>query len=67
MVKGTSSKELRKLHWGRIKHKPWGSSFWSYGYFYESICRVTSDAIEYYIHPAAGKALERRNLRNHAQ
>ena len=53
--KGASSRELRKLHWGRIKHKLWGDSFWSDGYFYESIGRVTSDVIEYYIKRQQGK------------
>ncbi len=46
---------VRMMHWDRIKHKLWGSSFWSDGYFYESIGRVTSDAIEYYITRQQGK------------
>ncbi len=53
--KGASSRELRKVHWDRIKLKLWGDSFWSDGYFYESIGRVTSDAIEYYITRQQGK------------
>ena len=42
-------------HWDRVKQKPWGSSFWSDGYFYESIGSVTSEAIEYYITRQQGK------------
>ncbi len=47
--KGASSRELRNAHWDRIRRKLWGSSFWSDGYFYESVGSVTSEAIEYYI------------------
>jgi REP element-mobilizing transposase RayT len=43
-----ASRELH-THWDRIKHKLWGDSLWSDGYFYESIGRVTNEAIEYYI------------------
>jgi len=53
--KGASSRELRSEYWGRIRPKLWGDSFWSDGYFYESIGRVTSDAIEYYITRQQGK------------
>ena len=53
LFKGASSRELRVKHWDRVKQKLWGSSFWSDGYFYESIGSVTSEAIEYYITPAA--------------
>jgi putative transposase len=53
--KGASSRELRKKHWDRIKHKLWGDSFWSDGYFYESIGRVTSETIKYYIERQQGK------------
>ncbi len=53
--KGASSRELRRDHWGRVQCKLWGDSFWSAGYFYESIGRVTSDAIEYYITRQQGK------------
>lgn len=53
--KGASSRELRMNHWDRIKHKLWGSSFWSDGYFYESVGRVTSETVKYYIERQQGK------------
>ena len=33
----------------------WGDSFWSDGYFYESIGRVTTDTIRFYIERQQGK------------
>ncbi len=53
--KGASSRELRMSHWDRVRKKEWGRALWSAGYFYESIGRVTSDAIEYYIERQQGK------------
>lgn len=47
--KGGSSRFLRKNFWDRIKSKLYGDSFWSDGYFAESIGRVTSESIKYYI------------------
>lgn len=53
--KGASSRELRRKLWDRIRHKLWGTSSWSDDYFYESIGRVTSEAIQYYITRQQGK------------
>jgi REP element-mobilizing transposase RayT len=53
--KGSSSYFLRKHAWDEIRHMLWGSSFWSDGYFYESVGRVTSDSIKYYIERQQGK------------
>jgi len=53
--KGASSRFLRKNYWDRIKGKLYGDSFWSDGYFAESIGRVTSDSIAYYIERQQGK------------
>ena len=39
----------------RVKIKLWGDSFWSDGYFYESVGRVTSESVEYYIKRQQGK------------
>ncbi len=51
--KGASSRELRKKYMDRVKIKLWGDSFWSDGYFYESVGRVTSESVEYYITASA--------------
>ena len=48
-IKGFSSWYLRKNYWDMVKGYLWGSSFWSRGYFYESIGRVTMDNIKFYI------------------
>jgi putative transposase len=53
--KGASSRELRKKYMDSVKIKLWGDSFWSDGYFYESVGRVTSESVEYYIKRQQGK------------
>jgi putative transposase len=54
-IKGFSSYYLRKNYNHLFRRYLWGNSFWSDGYFYESIGRVTSDTIEYYIKHSQGK------------
>jgi putative transposase len=53
--KGASSRFLRDNYWNRIKDKLWGDSFWTDGYFAESIGRVTSGSVIYYIERQQGK------------
>lgn len=53
--KGASSRALRKLHGGRLKRFRLGSSLWSDGYFYESVGRVTSSTVKFYIDRQQGK------------
>lgn len=53
--KGASSRELRKKYMDLVKIRLWGDSFWSDGYFYESVGRGTSESIEYYIKRQQGK------------
>ena len=48
-LKGYSSRIVRKHLPYDIMYYNNGSSFWSDGYFYESIGRVTSDMIKFYI------------------
>jgi REP element-mobilizing transposase RayT len=47
--KGAISRVLRNNHMERLKHARLGRSFWTDGYFYESVGRVTSDSIKFYI------------------
>jgi putative transposase len=54
-VKGFSSWYLRKNYWDMVKGYLWGNAFWSGGYFYESIGRVTMKAIKLYIERQQGK------------
>jgi putative transposase len=48
-IKGFSSYYLRKNYGHIFRRELWGDSLWSDGYFYESIGRVTSETVEYYI------------------
>jgi len=53
--KGFSSWYLRTKAWNDIKHMLWGKSFWSDGHFYESIGRVTTDSMKFYIERQQGR------------
>ena len=53
--KGSSSRYIRQKAWKYVKRKLWGRSFWSDGYFFESVGRVTSDSIKFYIERQQGK------------
>ena len=47
--KGASSHYLRENFFDRIKRKLWGDKFWSEGYFAETVGRITTDKMKYYI------------------
>ena len=49
MLKGYSAYVLRRECWDIIKFALWGDHFWSSGYFYESVGRVTDDMVKFYI------------------
>ena len=53
--KGYSSRYLRQTFWGEISQKIWGPRFWSEGYFFESVGRVTSESVKFYIERQQGK------------
>lgn len=53
--KGFSSWLVRKELWPVVSQYVWGKRFWSEGYFYESIGRVTSEAVKFYIERQQGK------------
>jgi REP element-mobilizing transposase RayT len=49
-LKGASSYHVRQGHLKRIARQGlYGPAFWSAGYFYESIGRVTTETVRYYI------------------
>ena len=54
-LKGYSSWYIRKALPEYVQAYLWGDSFWSDGYFYESIGRVTADTVKYYIERQQGK------------
>jgi putative transposase len=53
--KGASSRRLREEHSDRLKRFRLGHSLWSDVYFYESVGRVTSSTVKFYIDRQQGK------------
>ena len=53
--KGYTSFKVRRAFRDEISYFIWGKSFWSDGYFYESVGRVTSDTVKFYIERQQGK------------
>jgi len=53
--KGYSSRVIREDLWPIVSQYLWGDHFWSEGYFYESIGRVTSQAVKFYVERQQGK------------
>ena len=48
-LKGYSSYVIRRECWPEIKNQLWGDHFWSAGYFYETVGRVTGDMVIFHI------------------
>ena len=48
-LKGYSAYVLRRECWDMIRKYLWGKHFWSSGYFFESVGRVTGDMAKFYI------------------
>ncbi len=63
--KGFSSRRVRKQNWKILQHHLWGNSFWSEGYFHESIGRVTEDHIKFYIERQQGKHWKKLEFRDY--
>ena len=55
LLKGFSSRMMRKNHWNLFRHLLWGDKFWSLGYFCRSIGETTSEAVEHYIKESQSK------------
>ena len=55
LLKGRSSRTLRKEMWNRIRPKLWGNKFWSEGYFAETVGRITAETAKHYIERQQGK------------
>lgn len=53
--KGFSSRYIRSKRPDLVRSYLWGDSLWSDGYFYESIGRVTSETVKFYIERQQGK------------
>jgi REP element-mobilizing transposase RayT len=48
-LKGYSAYLIRKTCWEIVSRQLWGDSFWSDGYFFESVGRITSEMVQFYI------------------
>ena len=48
-LKGYSAFQIRKRCWDKVRKYLWGDHFWSSGYFFESVGRVTDDMVKFYI------------------
>ncbi len=59
LLKGFSSRMMRKNHWNLFRHLLWGDKFWSGGYFCRSIGETTSEAVEHYIKESQSKHWEK--------
>ena len=49
ILKGHSSREIRKLHKDFLKDKLWGDNFWSPSYFLSTTGNVTIDILKEYV------------------
>lgn len=65
-LKGASSRELREKYAEQLKHMHLGDSFWSDGYFFESVGRVTSETVRFYIERQQGKHWRSEDYNLHA-
>ena len=48
-LKGYDSYWIRKKYWNLIRRHLWGDQFWTDGYFFESVGRVTGEMVQFYI------------------
>jgi putative transposase len=65
LLKGRSSRTLRKNMWEQIRPKLWGDRFWSEGYFAETVGRITAETAKQYIERQQGKHWMKPNLKEH--
>ena len=49
LIKGFSSRMMRKDHWYMFHDKLWGKKFWSEGHFYRSVGAVTKESMQWYV------------------
>ena len=49
MLKGFTSKMMRRNHWPLFRDMLWGKKFWKRGDFHRSIGSVTKDKVRFYI------------------
>jgi REP element-mobilizing transposase RayT len=65
--KGYTSWVVRRECGKRLRAILWGDKFWSEGYFYESVGRITNESVQYYITRTQGKHWTKPMTQNRAQ
>ena len=49
ILKGVSSRMMRKNHWDLFRKDLYGKKFWSGGYFYRTVGAVNSETVRHYV------------------
>ena len=49
LLKGYSSRMMRKEHWELVKDKLWGDKLWSGGYFCRTVGAVNAETVKHYV------------------
>jgi putative transposase len=55
LLKGFSSRMMRKHHWDLFRDDLWGNKFWSGGYFYRTVGAVNSLTVHKYVEDSQEK------------
>lgn len=69
LLKGFSSRMMRKNHKELFDDKLWGNKFWSAGYFYRTVGAVNNETVKKYVDESQGKhwATEEKGYARSAQ
>ncbi len=51
ILKGFSSRMMRKNHWDLFRSQLYGDKFWSSGYFYRTVGAVNADTVDHSLCP----------------
>ncbi|MBS3050742.1 MAG: IS200/IS605 family transposase [Candidatus Aenigmarchaeota archaeon] len=67
LLKGYTSRMMRKLHWDLFRDKLYGDMFWSGGYFARTVGAVNAETVRKYVtesqdYSYAGSELKQRKL-----
>ena len=55
LLKGFSSRMMRKHHRDLFSHLLWGKKFWTGGYFYRTVGAVNAETVQRYVQEEQGK------------
>ncbi|MFH1433199.1 MAG: transposase, partial [archaeon] len=67
ILKGFSSRMMRKNHWNLFKKDLYGKKFWTSGYFYRTVGAVNSGTVGHYVKESQKKHWdEEKNSKQHS-